>query len=59
MRHQPAVLQRDEVGDGTPPRTRIDLDKGIADVVLPGEGGTPGPRPTAEDRSDAEENPSR
>ncbi|MER5223536.1 DUF6191 domain-containing protein [Streptomyces flaveus] len=59
LRHQLAVLQRAKAGDGAPPRTRIDLHKGIAGVVLPSAGGTPGPRPTADDRSDAEGNPSR
>ncbi|MDX2391711.1 MULTISPECIES: DUF6191 domain-containing protein [unclassified Streptomyces] len=35
---------RDDECDGAPPRTRIDLDKGTASVVLPGEG-DPSPRP--------------
>ncbi|MFE9774065.1 DUF6191 domain-containing protein [Streptomyces sp. NPDC005931] len=52
-------LQRDEQGDGAPPRTRIDLTNGTALVVLPGEDGASGPRPATDRPSDAEENPSR
>ncbi|MER6064989.1 DUF6191 domain-containing protein [Streptomyces sp. NPDC001792] len=52
-------LQRDEVGDGAPPRTRIDLTNGTAHVVLPSENATPGPRPAADRPSAAEEDPSR
>ncbi|QEV19952.1 DUF6191 domain-containing protein [Streptomyces alboniger] len=36
---QQQEMLRDEEGDGAPPRTRIDLNKGIASVVLPGENG--------------------
>ncbi|MGW7436001.1 DUF6191 domain-containing protein [Streptomyces sp. NPDC054849] len=50
---------RDDEGDGAPPRTRIDLDKGVASIVLPSEDGTPGPRPTADDRSEAGDGPAR
>ncbi|MEV4919987.1 DUF6191 domain-containing protein [Streptomyces tirandamycinicus] len=46
---------RDEEGDGAPPRTRIDLAEGTAHVVLPGENGTPRPRPTAGDAPGSEE----
>jgi hypothetical protein len=58
QQQQQEVL-RDEEGDGAPPRTRIDLNKGTARVVLPSEDGTPGPRLTADDPSDAEEDPAR
>ncbi|MFD6229399.1 DUF6191 domain-containing protein [Streptomyces sp. NPDC060232] len=50
---------RDDEGDGAPPRTRIDLDKGIASIVMPSEEGTTGPRPTAEARSEAGDGPAR
>jgi len=56
---QQQEMLRDEEGDGAPPRTRIDLNKGIASVVLPSEAGTSGPRLTADDWSDAGEGPSR
>ncbi|WP_037897717.1 DUF6191 domain-containing protein [Streptomyces sp. NRRL S-920] len=36
---QQQEMLRDDEGDGAPPRTRIDLNKGIASVVLPGENG--------------------
>ncbi|MFC4607868.1 DUF6191 domain-containing protein [Streptomyces maoxianensis] len=50
---------RDEEGDGAPPRTRIDLAKGTAHVVLPGENGASSPRPAAGSSPGAEEDPSR
>ncbi|MFF7972198.1 DUF6191 domain-containing protein [Streptomyces sp. NPDC007905] len=52
-------LQRDEVGDGAPPRTRVDLANGTAHVVLPSPDGASGPRPAAGRPSDVEEDPSR
>ncbi|MFI8362583.1 DUF6191 domain-containing protein [Streptomyces sp. NPDC085612] len=50
---------RDDEGDGAPPRTRIDLDKGIASIVMPNEDGTAGPRAVDDDRSKAGEGPPR
>ncbi|WP_423834071.1 DUF6191 domain-containing protein [Streptomyces manipurensis] len=50
---------RDDEGDGAPPRTRIDLDKGIASIVMPNEDGTASPRAVDDDRSKADEGPPR
>lgn len=52
-------VRKDEEGDGAPPLTRIDLAKGTAHVVLPGETRpSDAVRPT-EDSPAAEEGPSR
>ncbi|MBO8184020.1 DUF6191 domain-containing protein [Streptomyces spirodelae] len=65
QQQQQEVL-RDEEGDGAPPRTRIDLNKGTASVVLPSEDGppalgplAPGNRPSADGSRGAEEDPTR
>jgi hypothetical protein len=34
-------LTRDEAGDSAPPRSRVDLDSGIARIVVPSPGPTP------------------
>ncbi|WP_419993904.1 DUF6191 domain-containing protein [Streptomyces boninensis] len=39
---QQEELRRDEEGDGAPPRTRIDLAKGTAHIVLPDARGEQG-----------------
>jgi hypothetical protein len=35
-------LDREEAGDGAPPRSRVDLDAGTARIVLPRTGSDPG-----------------
>lgn len=51
-------VRKDEEGDGAPPLTRIDLAKGTAHVVLPGETRPSDPRRPAIDSPSSPSSPS-